>query len=76
MHLRGPLFIMNEILLNKIYKHYKGNVYKVVGFAKHSETCEDMVVYESVKNGDTWCRPRNMWFDKIDENTTRFTLID
>ena len=67
---------MEEILLNKIYKHYKGNIYKVIGFAKHSETCEDMVVYQSVKSGDTWCRPRNMWFDKIDENTTRFTLVD
>lgn len=67
---------MQEILLNKIYKHYKGNLYKVIAFAKHSETCEDMVVYQSVKNGDIWCRPQNMWFDSINNATTRFTLID
>lgn len=65
-----------EILLNKIYKHYKGNCYKVIAFAKYSETCEDMVVYQSVKDGATWCRPCCMWFDKIDENTTRFELLE
>jgi hypothetical protein len=24
-----------------VYRHYKGNEYEVVGFAKHSETTED-----------------------------------
>lgn len=67
---------MKEIFLNRNYRHYKGNVYKVIAFAKHSETCEDMVVYQSIENGEIWCRPRSMWFDKINESTTRFTLID
>lgn len=67
---------MDEIMVNKLYKHYKGNVYKVIALARHSETGEDMVVYQSVKIGDIWCRPKTMWFDKIDDNTTRFTLID
>jgi len=67
---------MKEIKLNGIYKHYKGNVYKVIALGKHSETCEDMVVYQSVKTGEVWCRPRSMWFDKIDEKTTRFELLD
>jgi len=35
---------MNPIPLG-IYRHYKGNKYEVVGFAKNSETLEDMVVY-------------------------------
>lgn len=26
------------------YRHYKGNLYEVIGMAKHSETLEDMVV--------------------------------
>ena len=65
-----------EIKINGIYKHYKGNIYKVLVIGRHSETCEEMVIYQSLKNGEVWCRPKNMWFDKIDDNTTRFTLID
>ena len=67
---------MKEIQINKRYKHYKGNIYRVIALGKHSETVEDMVIYQSVEHGDVWCRPANMWFDKIDEQTTRFTLID
>ena len=29
-----------------IYKHYKGGFCRVCGVAKHSETLEDMVIYE------------------------------
>ena len=27
------------------YRHFKGNVYRVLHLAKHSETLEEMVVY-------------------------------
>ena len=67
---------MKKIIVNAVYKHYKGNVYKVIALGKHSETCENMVIYQSIEHGDVWCRPENMWFDKIDETTTRFTLLD
>lgn len=67
---------MKTIQLNKTYKHYKGNIYKVIALGKHSETGEEMVIYQSVEHNNIWCRPKTMWFDKIDENTTRFTLID
>ncbi len=67
---------MQEIIIGKLYRHYKGNVYRVIALAKHSETGEDMVVYRSVKNGDVWVRPRSMWNEKIDDNTLRFTLVE
>ena len=66
---------MQEILIGKTYKHYKGNLYKIITFAKHSETLEDMIVYKSVTDGKIWVRPKSMWNEIVDNNgTLRFTL--
>ena len=62
---------------NRIYRHYKGNQYKITGFAKHSETLEDMIIYQSLKTGEYWARPYKMWNEIVDnKGTLRFTLID
>ncbi|MBR1775885.1 DUF1653 domain-containing protein [bacterium] len=67
---------MQEIKIGKIYRHYKGNLYKVIDFAKHSETVEDMIVYKSLKTGDTWVRPAYMWNEIVDnKGTLRFTEV-
>jgi hypothetical protein len=47
-----------------IYEHYKGKRYRVLGIAKHSETLEDLVVYEALYANDTsklWVRPLSMF---------------
>lgn len=68
---------MQEIKIGKIYRHFKGNLYKVIAFAKHSETTEDMVVYQPLKTGDNWVRPRSMWNEVVDDKgTLRFTLVE
>lgn len=48
------------------YKHYKGNFYKVIGVAKHSETMEDMVYYQCLY-GDYgfWVRPLKMFEETV-----------
>ena len=67
----GNLAVSDTIVINTIpygiYKHYKGNQYEVIGFARHSETLEDMVIYKAV-NGEhgTWVRPLSMWNDPIE----------
>lgn len=51
-----------------LYKHYKGNIYEVLGVAKHSETLEDMVVYQATyqKEGENlWVRPLKMFIGNI-----------
>jgi len=55
----------NKIPLG-VYRHYKGNEYEVIGFSKHSETLEDMVIYKALygDNG-TWVRPLSMWENPI-----------
>lgn len=66
---------MQGIIIGREYRHFKGNMYKVVGFAKHSETMEDMVVYESLRNNTLWVRPISMWNEVVDDKgTLRFTL--
>ena len=68
---------MQEITTNKTYKHYKGNLYKIIALAKHSENLEDMIVYQSIDTKQTWVRPKSMWNDIIDSNgTLRFTLFE
>ena len=50
-----------------IYRHYKGNRYEVIGFAKHSETLEDMVIYKALYGEyGTWVRPLSMWENSIE----------
>ena len=67
---------MSEITIGKTYKHYKGNIYKVIALAKHSETLEDMIVYQSVKTNEIWVRPKRMWSEIVDDKgTLRFTPV-
>lgn len=51
------------------YKHYKGNLYEVIGVAKHSETMEEMVVYKALyqKEGENlWVRPKAMFIEDVE----------
>ena len=65
-----------KIEIGKIYRHYKGNIYKIIALAKHSETMEDMIVYSSLDNSKTWVRPKSMWNEILDDKgTLRFTLV-
>ena len=70
---------MNPIPLG-IYRHYKGNEYEVIGFAKHSETLDDMVIYKALyAEGGTWVRPLSMWDNLIEadgKTVKRFEYVD
>ena len=68
---------MQEIVIGKTYRHYKGNIYKIIALCKHSETEEDMIIYQNVAKGDIWARPYSMWNEIVDDKgTLRFSLID
>ena len=63
-----------------IYQHYKGNLYQVFNVATHSETREQVVVYQCLY-GDysMWVRPLTMFTETIttsdDREIDRFKLI-
>lgn len=66
---------MQEITIGKTYRHYKGNLYKIIALGKHSETLEDMIIYQAVRDGKVWVRPAKMWNEVVGNNgTLRFTL--
>jgi len=49
---------MPEVFVGGEYEHYKGKRYKVFAVAKHSETLEDLVVYQALYGDrEYWVRP-------------------
>jgi len=54
-----------------IYEHFKGKLYRVIGVAKHSETLEDLVVYEALyenKLSKLWVRPLKMFSETVEKD--------
>lgn len=65
-----------------IFQHFKGVTIKALFVAKHTETLEDLVIYEH--DNCIWARPVSMFLDRTDvskreDNVTgqkyRFELI-
>jgi len=48
------------------YEHYKGGEYQVLGVATHSESKEELVIYQALYgDGQIWVRPLAMFIDEI-----------
>ena len=67
---------MDRIQIGK-YRHFKGNEYRVLYIAKHSETLEEMVVYQALY-GDfgIWVRPAAMWDEIIERDGLTFRRFE
>ena len=69
-----------DIVIGGTYRHYKGNNYRVLALAKHSETLEEMVVYKALYGeGGVWVRPAHMWNEAVtvgDTTVPRFAYIE
>ena len=56
-------------LIGREFRHFKGNLYRLEGFAKDSETLEEMVVYRALYgDGGLWVRPAKMFFETVERN--------
>ena len=67
---------MNEVKIGT-YKHFKGFICKVLGVAKHSETLEEVVVYEH--DDKMWIRPKKMFLESVEfegKKVPRFEFIE
>ncbi len=58
---------MQELKINGIYKHFKGDYYLVTDVANDSETKEKFVVYRRLYgDGSLWIRPVKMFLSEVD----------
>ena len=80
---------MREIEENKTYRHFKGNVYKVLFIGNDSEKTDEngnpvkVVIYKSNHDGTIWVRPYDNFISKVDkekypsaEQEYRFEMVD
>lgn len=57
---------MEYPLQDRVYKHYKGGLYKVISLALDANTKEEMVIYCSTLFGTTYVRPLKEWDEDVD----------
>lgn len=68
---------MNDIMINRVYRHFKGGLYLVMDIAINSETMEEMVVYRALYGDNKlWVRPKDMFLEVVNRNNQehRFEL--
>ena len=66
------------------YRHYKGNLYEVIGIARHEETHEELVIYRALYDSPQfgpqalWARPLSVFKEEVNldgKRVPRFTPI-
>jgi hypothetical protein len=51
-----------------IYRHHKGNLYRVIFISHHTETGEELVNYQAINSHEYWSRPLSMWEEVVEFN--------
>ena len=56
-----------EVIVGRVYKHFKGDLYLVENIGYDSETHEKVVIYRALyDDGRLWVRPYDMFTSEVD----------
>ena len=67
---------MERPLIRLAYRHFKGGIYVILGFAEEEKSKEEVVIYSSLEDGKTYTRPLKDFFAIHPQlNVPRFQLI-
>jgi len=60
---------LSSNLRTGLYQHYKGAFYRVLEVARHSETAEELVVYQALYGEKgVWVRPLSMFIEQVEHD--------
>ena len=60
--------VAREIKINTVYNHFKNKQYKVLHLAEHTETGEEMIIYQALYGAHKiYARPYDMFASEVDK---------
>lgn len=67
-----PFSTVAQGLQPGVYEHYKGKRYRVVGVGRHSETLDELVLYQALYGDRSWwVRPVAMFCEEVEVDGQR-----